>query len=121
MLRHELLPDHGVLVVEPVGPLQSADFEALAKIVDPYIEQHGGLKGLMIVASGFPGWASFGALVNHVRFVKDHHRKIARIAAVTDSDFLAILPKVANHFVAAEVRHFASGDRSAALKWLTGG
>lgn len=120
MLRHELLPEYGVLVVEPEGPLQSADFEALAKIVDPYIEQHGGLKGLMIAAPSFPGWASFGALVNHIRFVKDHHRKIARVAAVTDSGFLAVLPRVANHFVDAKVRHFADGDRKAALAWLAG-
>jgi len=121
MLRHELLLDYGVLVVEPVGPLQSADFESLAKIVDPYIEAHGALKGLMIAAPHFPGWASFGALLSHVRFVKNHHRKIARIAAVTDSGFLSILPRVANHFVDAEVRHFADGDRKAALSWLSGG
>ena len=121
MLRHELLPEYGVLVLEPVGPLQTADFEALAKIVDPYIEQHGGLRGLMIAASRFPGWASFGALVSHIRFVKDHHRKIARIAAVTDDGFLAVLPRVASHFVDAEVRHFADGDRTAALSWLGGG
>ncbi len=118
MLRHELLPEYGVLVIEPVGPLQTADFEALAKIVDPYIEQHGALKGLMIAAPSFPGWASFGALLSHLRFVKDHHRKIARVAAVTDSGFLAVLPRVANHFVDAEVRHFGDGDRKAALNWL---
>jgi hypothetical protein len=32
--------------------------------------------------------------------------KIKRVAAVTDSHFLAILPKVADYFAAAEVRHF---------------
>lgn len=121
MLRHELLSEYGVLVVEPVGPLEAADFEALARVADPYIEQHGGLRGLMIVAPQFPGWADFGALVNHLRFVKDHHRRIARIAAVTDSGFLAILPKIASHFVAAKVQHFASDDRDAALNWLRGG
>jgi len=121
MLRHHLLPEYGVLVVEPVGPLQSADFEGLAKTVDPYIEQHGSLNGLMIETQGFPGWADFGALVSHIRFVKDHHRRILRVAAVTDSGFLAVLPRVANHFVQAEVRHFTNGDRKAALRWLSGG
>ena len=42
MLSHEFLEDMGILVVEPQGALESADFEALAKEVDPYIEKKGG-------------------------------------------------------------------------------
>ncbi len=50
----------------------------------------------MICAKTFPGWESFGALVSHLRFVKIHHRKIARIAAVTDSELLKIMPHIAS-------------------------
>ena len=45
MLSHEFLEDMGILVVEPKGALESADFEALAKAVDPYIEAKGELHG----------------------------------------------------------------------------
>ncbi len=48
MLSHELLEDEGILVVEPKGALESADFTTLAKAVDPYIEKRGDLRGLLI-------------------------------------------------------------------------
>jgi hypothetical protein len=44
-----------------------------------------GPPGLLIEAPSFPGWGSFGALINHMKFVYDHHRKIDRVAAVTDN------------------------------------
>lgn len=74
MLTHELLRDIGILLIRPEGPIHSGDFESVAKVVDPYIEQTGGLRGVMIEAASFPGWDSFAALVSHLRFVLDHHR-----------------------------------------------
>lgn len=118
MLRHELLADRGILILEPEGALRAEDFTALAAVVDPYIEQHGALKGLMIEAPSFPGWENFAGLVSHLRFVRDHHRLIRRIAVVSDNTLLAFAPKLANHFVAAEVRPYAAGERAAALAWL---
>jgi hypothetical protein len=37
MLEFELNRPEGILILEPVGPLESTDFEILAKEVDPYI------------------------------------------------------------------------------------
>lgn len=118
MLKHEILKDEGILIISPVEALTSEDFESLARDVDPYIEQHGPLAGLVIEAESFPGWRNFGALVSHLRFVKDHHRNIKKVAAVTDSSFLSVLPSVANHFVNAEVKHFDFADKEAAMKWI---
>lgn len=121
MLRHELLSDRGILIVKPESALRAEDFAALAREVDPYIEAHGGLKGLMIEAPSFPGWENFAGLVSHLRFVRDHHQLIRRVAVVSDSTLLAFAPKLAHHFVAAEVRPFAAGERAAALAWIEGG
>lgn len=118
MLAHELLCNEGILVIQPQGPIQSGDFEAIAQVVDPYIEQAGSLRGLLIEASSFPGWDSFAALVSHLRFVRDHHRLIAKIAVVSDSPVLSIGPQIAKHFINAEVRHFYANDREVALAWL---
>lgn len=121
MIQFELLRDKGILVLSPDGPLERADFERLAKEIDPFIASNGRLAGLMICAKAFPGWESFGALLSHLSFVKDHHRKIDRIAAVTDSEFLKIMPHVAKHFVSAQVRQFSSDERAQALAWLEAG
>lgn len=121
MIQHELLPERGVLILKPAGALRAEDFTALAGTVDPYIERHGELKGLMIDAPAFPGWENFAALLSHLRFVRDHHRRIRRIAVVSDSTLLAVGPRVANHFVSAEVRTFGTAERAAALAWIEAG
>jgi len=119
MISHELLRDRGILIVKPLGPLEQADFETLAREVDPYIEAQGQMNGLLISAKLFPGWKDFAALVSHLRFVKNHHQKIRKVAAVTDSGFLSIMPQIANHFVDAEVKHFEYRDKHRALDWLS--
>jgi len=121
MLNYELDRTQCILTIEPGGPLESADFDRLVQDVDPYIEEKGKLDGLMIYAKSFPGWDSFAAFLTHMKFVKNHHQKIKRIAAVTDSGFLSIMPQLASHFVQAEVRHFGYADKDAALTWLKAG
>ena len=76
------------------------------------------LNGLIIYAEAFPGWNDFAALVSHLKFVKNHHQKVKEVAVVTDSDFLSILPRIANHFVRADIRHFDYSDKESALDWL---
>lgn len=121
MIHFELLRDRGILIVSPDGPLEEADFERLAKEVDPFIASKGNLTGVMIYTKSFRGWESFGALVSHLKFVADHHQKIERIAAVTDSGFLKIMPRIADHFVHAKVRHFNFEEKDQALAWLETG
>ncbi len=118
MLKHELLRDDGLLVLTPEAPLEAEDFEILKDEIDPYIEQTGQLKGLLIQAESFPGWDSLAAFLSHLKFIKDHHQKIAKVAAVTDSGFLSIMPRVASHFIQAEIRHFPYQERDAAMAWL---
>jgi hypothetical protein len=118
MIKHELLRERGILLLKPDGALRAEDFTALAGTVDPYLEQHGELKGLMIEAPSFPGWDSFAALLSHLRFVRDHHRRIRRVAVVSDSTFLTVAPKIASHFVSAQLRTFDAADRAAAIAWI---
>ena len=121
MIKAQLLRDEGILAVTPVDVLESNDFERLRLLVDPYIEEHGELQGLLIDAESFPGWEDFSSMLSHLSFVSNYQEKIKRVAAVTDSGFLAILPKVADYFTAAEVRHFDYRDRDKALSWLRTG
>ena len=121
MIKFELLKDAGVLIVEPRSALSPDDFREISRAIDPYINEKGKLTGLLIEAPSFPGWDSFGALIEHMKFVGDHHRKIDRVAAVTDNAFLKIAPKIVEHFVHPDIKVFASGERDKALAWLQTG
>jgi hypothetical protein len=120
MLEHEILGDRGILVVRPTGPLSADDFSALSADADAWISKHGSLNGLMICAETFPGWDSVDGFLAHFRFVRDHHRKIGKVAFVSDSDVLTVLPKIASHFVDAQVRHFRRAEEDDALAWMSG-
>jgi hypothetical protein len=121
MIHFELLRDRGILIVTPQGPLEKADFDLIAREVDPFIAAKGKLSGLMIYAKSFPGWKNFEALLSHLKFVGEHQRHIGRIAAVTDSEFLTIMPSILSHFVTAEVKHFGLDEKDRALAWLETG
>jgi hypothetical protein len=101
--------------------LSADDFREIARVLDPYIREKGKLTGLLIQAKSFPGWESLGALLQHMKFVHDHHRMIDRVAAVTDSAFLKIAPKIAEHFAHPEIKVFTSGEKAKALAWLQTG
>jgi len=120
MLTHDLRRDDGILVIKPDGPLEKADFETLAAHVDAYLEQNGVLRGVLVHAKAFPGWKDFGALVAHLKFLKEHHRKIEKVAVAVDGAFATVMPQLASHFVHAEVKHFDSARESEALAWLQG-
>ena len=121
MISFELLRDKGILVVKPQDAIEAGDFNRLAQTVDSYIAEHDALAGLLIEAPFFPGWDSFAALIEHLKFVRDHHRKIRRVAAVTDSSFLKVAPRIAAHFAQPEIKVFGGSERARALAWLEGG
>ena len=121
MIHFELLRDPGILIITPQGPLEKSDFELIAQEIDPFIAAKGKLTGVMIYAKSFPGWKNFEALLSHLKFVGEHQRHIGRVAAVTDSEFLTIMPSIAAHFVSAEVEHFAFDEKERALAWLETG
>lgn len=118
MLNYELLHDEGILVLHPEGPLEAADFTSLASQVDVYLEGHGKLRGVLIHAKSFPGWKDFGALLAHLRFLKEHLGRIEKVAVVADGAIANIMPNLANHFVHAQVQHFDSASEDAAWGWL---
>ena len=121
MITHTLDKEHSILHLRPEGALEKTDFEGLAKVVDPYIKESGGLAGLIVEAPKFPGWSSFGAMVAHLKFVREHHRYIKKIAVVTDSAMGNVAEHLVSHFVSAEVRHFPANAVEAAKRWVTGG
>lgn len=118
MLKIEIDQQHGIVVLEPTGPLSKTDFIEVAKIVDPFIAENGDLQGLIIHTKDFPGWDSFGALANHLKFVRDNHKNLSRVAVVTDSALGDFAEAIASHFVAAEIKHYPFGQLDSARRWI---
>jgi hypothetical protein len=118
MIEHTLDRANAILYVRPISALEKADFEQLAKSVDPYLEGVGDLAGLVIEAPTFPGWDTFGALVEHIRFVRNHQKHVKKVALVTDSKLGDVAQRLASHFISAEVRHFPSAQVDAARQWV---
>lgn len=120
MLKVTIDEDNLVAILEPEGPLSENDFLSVAKVVDPIIDKYGQLTGIIIHTESFPGWDSFAALSSHLRFVRDHHKKIARVALVTDSMIGNFAEKIAGHFVKAEIRLFPYQEFEKARMWVIG-
>jgi hypothetical protein len=118
MIEHKLDTASSILYLWPKSAFEQSDFVQLAKTADPYIEEAGGLAGLIIEGRTFPGWESLGAMTAHFRFVKDHHKHIKKVALVTDSPMGNVAEHLASHFVSAEIKHFPSGEIEAARQWV---
>jgi hypothetical protein len=117
MIKTEWLRQGAVLAVRPDGPLEEADFQAVAAVVDPVIVAAGRLEGLLIDARGFAGWDDTQALVAHLRFVNAHVDKVARIAVVGDQWWLRAAPAM-EPLHGTPVRVFAAAEADAAGAWL---
>ncbi|MCH9709066.1 MAG: STAS/SEC14 domain-containing protein [Actinomycetia bacterium] len=120
MIDYELDTAHSILRVRPESSLDKNDFAELAKVVDPQIEAGGDLAGLIIDAPHFPGWDSFGAMVSHIRFVRDHQKHVKKVAVVTDSHLGDFAEHLASHFITAEIRSFPGDQIEQARQWIIG-
>ena len=118
MLKHTLLADEGILILEPSDALESADFEAVIHNMDPYLAEHDSLAGLMIFAKAFPGWSNLEAAIGHLQLVENYHKKIKRLAIVSDNALLTALAKFAADLVHPDVKHFSASAYEDALSWL---
>lgn len=121
MISFEIDECTGVLIVQPEGKLEARDFMDLSQTVDPYIEKKGGLVGLIIVTEKFPGWKDFSGMIEHMKFVRSHHREISRIALVTDSTIADVAESLGKHFIKASIKHFPFAKLASAKNWIVKG
>lgn len=119
MIQHEMDLEKGILMVKPQGPLAAGDFAVLAREADAYIAAHGALNGLVICAKKFPGWVNFQGFRAHLRFVRDHHRNIKKVAFVSNSRILQIVTRFAKYVVQPEARYFKYKQEDEAREWMS--
>jgi hypothetical protein len=119
MLNIDIDTEKSLVTLKPTTALSEDDFARLTTQVDDYIEQSHKSPNIMIVADSFPYWDSFKAMGAHVKFVREHHKQVKKVAIVGDSLVLSVMPSMGNLFVAAEVKHFSTAQLEEARKWAS--
>ncbi len=117
MLKVQLFKNRNIVVLTPAGKLQPADFQQAAATIDPWIETNGKLNGLVIAAEKFPGLDSFQGMFAHLKFIRDHHQKITRVAFASNSSMLGFIEPLTDHFTNAELKIFTYSSIQDALDW----
>ena len=119
MIHSELNEEAGIAIIRPerMTGLSEKDYKQLTDLVDHYLIEHDTLRGLIIASEKFPGWEDLLAFISHIRFVRNHHKVIQKVALVSDSPLLSVAPHIVNHFVNAKVQNFSFSDIEQAKTW----
>jgi hypothetical protein len=59
-------------------------------------------------------------MLRHLRFVRDHHRAVRRVAWAAHGKQADLIAGLGEHFVHAEIKRFAYDDRDEAVVWAAG-
>jgi hypothetical protein len=118
MIQVHLNEKDSIAILKPNGALSESDFTSARDIIDPFIENTGNLKGIIIYVKTFPGWDSFSALITHLKFINSHHKKISKVAFVSDSMIGDFVELIARHFVEAQIKSFPFDNFEEAKTWI---
>jgi len=118
MLRVDLKHKESIVILEPDGDLCISDFKRASAVIDPYILENGKLNGLIIHIESFPSWDGFSSLLEHLKFVNNHHEKISHVAFVTNSSLGKFAQNFMDYFISAEIKTFDFNDMQKAKDWI---
>lgn len=107
----------GIAILTPRGTLKTEDLARLTTEIDGYVNERDRIPNLVIVADDLRGWDGLAALLEHLQFVRRHHRLVEKVAIVGESLALNALPFLADHLVAAKVRPFPLSKLDDAIEW----
>lgn len=110
-----------VILLRPDGALTGGDVHRLSQALGQITSDGKKVRGVVIHAPEFPGWASFSAFRAHVKFVRTHHKLIERLAVATDSPFLRSAPRLARLFISPQVGVFGADELETAREWAGAG
>lgn len=112
-----ILEEQGVLLLEVNEPIGAEDVDAVAEVVDPWIERVGMLRGLVLRSRDMPTWQDPGSLLRHIQFVRDHHHHIRRVAVCSDSRVVHTAEQLLDRLVDADLEHFPFDRVDEAITW----
>ena len=117
MIEVSIDRENNVIVATARDTLSEADFENLSGSINDYINSMDRVPALVLNAQSLPHWKDSAALFAHLKLVRDHQKILPKVALVSDSATLSLMPSLVDIFVRAKVRHFAQSDFDKALAW----
>lgn len=117
MLNIHVDATKNVITARPEGFIPASEFEALGQAIDDYANERDRMPGLVVHLKGLPQWRGLSAMKAHFDVVRKHAMVLPRVAIVTDTMGLAVLPNLADIFVRARVRHFDVRQEDEAVAW----
>ena len=116
----EGLPD-GVVGIEAVGQVESADYDAIAApAVKHALERHATIRIVHVLDDRFAGYTAGGAWQDAMLGLA-HPRSFDRIAVVTDSESIRRLATIAGWSIPGELQLFPNRERERAEAWASEG
>jgi hypothetical protein len=109
---------NGILLIDVKSPISKGDFESISDIIDPYFEEHGELKGIIINSKKFPYWKGARNRAEYMEFASNNHHKFKRAAFVMGGFFTKFVVKIAAGRVHPELRIFKYQQIPKAQLWL---
>lgn len=110
-------PTDTILKIKVSGKLEDNDFNQIAPQVNHAIQSHGNLR-LLIDVTAFDGWSDMQAAKNHFAFVRDHQKKIDRIALIAGHMWQHWIAGIAGVFVHPDIKVFDKDQLTQAEGWL---
>lgn len=111
-------PSKDLLELHPSGPLDEADIEQLKINFEKLLSKNEEIK-LLIFASEFSGWATASAAEKHFQLVKNHHKKVSKIAFIIGHPWQKWIAMAIKPFVHPKVKNFEGSDTEAAKTWIS--
>jgi SpoIIAA-like len=115
----EGLPD-GVVGLEAVGEVDSADYKTIAAEVERALERHATIRLIHVLDDRFTGYTAGGAWQDALLGLA-HPRSFERIAVVTDSESIRRLVKLAGWSIPGQLKLFPNREREQAEAWASEG
>ncbi len=116
MIKTDIIAANAVRLTA-LEKLKADDFRQIAPQIDSLIHRYGKIR-LLIDASAFDGWENVAAFEHHAGFIKDHQKKVERIAVIAGHEWQHWLIGAIRIFLHPEVRAFDKSHESEALQWV---
>lgn len=98
------------------GTVKKEDYGNMVPEVEAVVQEKGSAN-LLLDMTDFK-WEALDAWGSDMKFGRDYHEKIEKMAIVGDKRWQKWLAKIADPFYAGEAEYYTSADSEAAWSWL---